>query len=204
MRQISDEGRREIAKELREQFYCCRHAEEFTEGLYDVLDLGHCEPTHGGYPDLAERLADYVEPAPVTGSTSDGYHTFDEMRECNDIEERRKIANRLRGLDSKIGDRDTLSTAVDELRMAVCGNAAISPVEYSVRNLVGFALELADLIEGNQYGGTCRNVYPNNEDHHCDNGFRCSACGDTVEDCENYRVSGTWNYCQKCRAKVVG
>lgn len=88
--------------------------------------------------------------------------------------------------------------------MAVCGNAAISPVEYSVRNLVGFALELADLIEGNQYGGTCRNVYPNNEDHHCDNGFRCSACGDTVEDCENYRVSGTWNYCPKCRAKVVG
>lgn len=50
----------------------------------------------------------------------------------------------------------------------------------------------------------CRNVYPNNEDHHCDNGFRCSACGDTVEDCENYRVSGTWNYCPKCRAKVVG
>lgn len=79
MRQISDEGRREIAKELREQFFCCQHAEEFTEGLYDVLDLGHCEPTHGGYPDLAERLADYVEPAPVTGSTSDGYHTFDEL-----------------------------------------------------------------------------------------------------------------------------
>lgn len=127
-----------------------------------------------------------------------------EMRECNDIEERRKIANRLRGLDSKISDRDTLSTAVDELRMAVCGNAAISPVEYSVRNLVGFALELADLIEDNQYSGTCRNVYPNNEDHHCDNGFRCSVCGDTVEDCENYRVSGTWNYCPKCRAKVVG
>lgn len=126
------------------------------------------------------------------------------MRECNDIEERRKIANRLRGLDSKIGDRDTLSTAVDELRMAVCGHAAISPVEHSVRNLVGFALELADLIEDNQYSGTCRNVYPNNEDHHCDNGFRCSACGDTVEDCENYRVSGTWNYCPKCRAKVVG
>lgn len=119
-------------------------------------------------------------------------------------EERRKIANRLRGLDSKIGDRDTLSTAVDELRMAVCGNAAISPVEYSVRNLVGFALELADLIEDNQYSGTCRNVYPNNEDHHCDNGFMCSACGDIVEDCENYRVLGTWNYCPKCRAKVVG
>lgn len=88
--------------------------------------------------------------------------------------------------------------------MAVCGNAAISPVENSVRNLVGFALELADLIEDNQCSGTCRNVYPNNEDHHCDNGFMCSVCGDIVEDCENYRVLGTWNYCPKCRAKVVG
>lgn len=29
-------------------------------------------------------------------------------------------------------------------------------------------------------------------------------CGDIVEDCENYRVLGTWNYCPKCRAKVVG
>ena len=84
MRQMSDEGRREIAKELREQFNCCQYAEEFTEGLYDVLDLGHCEPIHGGYPDLAERLADYVEPAPVTGSTSDGYHTFDELREMGE------------------------------------------------------------------------------------------------------------------------
>lgn len=57
MRQISDEGRREIAQELREQFYCCQYAEEFTEGLYDVLDLGHCEPTHGGYPGSGGRNA---------------------------------------------------------------------------------------------------------------------------------------------------
>lgn len=92
-----------------------------------------------------------------------------------------------------------------------CGNATLEICDESMdclcRRLVGGGnegQELADLIEDNQYGGTCRNVYPNNEDHHCDNGFRCSACGDTVEDCENYRVSGTWNYCPKCRAKVVG
>lgn len=171
---IDDNERREVAKKLRN------------------LDVRKYDAYHLIHPyDVEAALG--LEP-------DDEY----EMRECNDIEERRKIANRLRGLDSKISDRDTLSTAVDELRMAVCGNAAISPVEYSVRNLVGFALELADLIEDNQYSGTCRNVYPNNEDHHCDNGFRCSVCGDTVEDCENYRVSGTWNYCPKCRAKVVG
>lgn len=191
---IDDNERREVAKKLR----------NLDVRKYDAYRLIHpydVEVALGLVPDdeywfTAEsvyRLADLIDRS-----------TANEMRECNDIEERRKIANRLRGLDSKISDRDTLSTAVDELRMAVCGNAAISPVEYSVRNLVGFALELADLIEDNQYSGTCRNVYPNNEDHHCDNGFRCSACGDTVEDCENYRVSGTWNYCPKCRAKVVG
>lgn len=192
---ISDDERREVAANMRSA------AERAKDDLNDdsnysklaVLYVVSCG-VRGvpRYKDLL-HLADLID-RPIAN----------EMRECNDIEERRKIANRLRGLDSKIGDRDTLSTAVDELRMAVCGNAAISPVECSVRNLVGFALELADLIEGNQYGGTCRNVYPNNEDHHCDNGFRCSACGDTVEDCENYRVSGTWNYCPKCRAKVVG
>ncbi len=58
MRQISDEGRREIAKELREQFYCCRHAEEFTEGLYDVLDLDHCED---GEPIVRVELDTSVE-----------------------------------------------------------------------------------------------------------------------------------------------
>lgn len=53
MRQISDEDRREIAKELREQFYCCRYAEEFTEGLYDVFSPVHYELNRGCYPDLA-------------------------------------------------------------------------------------------------------------------------------------------------------
>lgn len=191
---IDDNERREVAKKLRNldvRKYDAYHLIH----PYDVETALGLEPDDEYWftADSVYRLADLID-RPIAN----------EMRECNDIEERRKIANRLRGLDSKIGDRDTLSTAVDELRMAVCGNAAISPVEYSVRNLVGFALELADLIEGNQYGGICRNVYPNNEDHHCDNGFRCSACGDTVEDCENYRVSGTWNYCPKCRAKVVG
>lgn len=191
---IDDNERREVAKKLRNldvRKYDAYHLIH----PYDVEAALGLEPDDEYWftADSVYRLADLID-RPIAN----------EMRECNDIEERRKIADRLRGLDSKIGDRDTLSTAVDELRMAVCGNAAISPVEYSVRNLVGFALELADLIEGNQYSGTCRNVYPNNEDHHCDNGFRCSVCDDTVEDCENYRVSGTWNYCPKCRAKVVG
>lgn len=53
MRQISDEDRREIAKELREQFYCCRYAEGFTEGLYDVFSPVHYELNRGCYPERA-------------------------------------------------------------------------------------------------------------------------------------------------------
>lgn len=52
MRQMSDEGRREIAKELREQFNCCQYAEELADELHDkmLLPLGvqvYC-PDSGG------------------------------------------------------------------------------------------------------------------------------------------------------------
>ena len=50
---------------------------------------------------------------------------------------------------------------------------------------------------------TCENVYDENEYGACRNGFQCSVCGVTVEDCEGYYVYGTWNYCPKCRRKVV-
>lgn len=50
---------------------------------------------------------------------------------------------------------------------------------------------------------TCENVYDENECGACSNGFKCSVCGVTVEDCEGYRVNGTWNFCPGCGRKVV-
>ena len=50
---------------------------------------------------------------------------------------------------------------------------------------------------------TCENVYSEDPNGFCDNGFKCSVCGEIVEDYEWYRVIGTWNYCPKCRRKVV-
>lgn len=88
----------------------------------------------------------------------------------------------------------------DDKLITVCH--ALANAANALEIIAAIGLVVPWLLESE--GGTCRNVYPNNEDHHCDNGFRCSVCGDTVEDCENYRVSGTWNYCPKCRAKVVG
>lgn len=58
---------------------------------------------------------------------------------------------------------------------------------------------LADLIDR----PTCRNVYDEYEGGCCENGFKCSKCGELVEDCEGYRVKGTFNYCPNCGAEVA-
>lgn len=62
---------------------------------------------------------------------------------------------------------------------------------------------LADLIDPQTTPYICENVYDENECGACRNGFKCSVCGVTVEDCEGYYVHGTWNFCPKCRRKVV-
>ena len=64
-------------------------------------------------------------------------------------------------------------------------------------------VRLADLIDR----PTCCNVYDEIYDEYeggrCENGFKCSKCGEIVEDCEGYRVTGTFNYCPKCGREVV-
>lgn len=69
-------------------------------------------------------------------------------------------------------------------------------VDYEQGNIFDY---LADLIDR----PTCRNVYDENEMGSCINGFKCSECGNTVEDCEGYRVNGEFNYCSKCGAEVI-
>lgn len=59
-------------------------------------------------------------------------------------------------------------------------------------------LHIADLIDR----GVCYNVYDENECGACDNGFKCSVCGCTVEDEEHYHVSSTWNWCPQCGKRV--
>lgn len=46
---------------------------------------------------------------------------------------------------------------------------------------------------------TCENVYRGC----CTNGFQCSECGEMVIDYDEYIVYGTFNYCPKCRRKIV-
>ena len=70
--------------------------------------------------------------------------------------------------------------------------------EYSFSNVVPISVLMDVPTEQ-----TCQNVYGESECGACANGFECSACGCRVEDCEGYYVKGTWNFCPKCRRKVV-
>lgn len=63
----------------------------------------------------------------------------------------------------------------------------------------GVMRRLADLIDR----PTCRNVYDEIEEGCCKNGFKCSECGELVEDYEGYRITGTFNCCPKCGREVV-
>lgn len=108
-------------------------------------------------------------------------------------EERRKVARKLRSLDESIGGVPLMCTKQEHNAMAL----------RAIRAVVGkgdvFHLP-AELIER----PTCRNIYAETEGMSgCENGFKCSECGNMVEDYEGFRISGEFNYCSKCGAEVV-
>lgn len=108
-------------------------------------------------------------------------------------EERREVARKLRSLDENIDGVPLMCTKQEHNAMALG----------AIRAVVGkgdiFHL-LADLIDR----PTCRNIYAETEGMGgCENGFKCSECGNTVEDYEGYRISGEFNYCSKCGAEVI-
>ena len=83
----TNDERREVAARLREEAE--RHCDGFDPlALMDALGIDmDAEPFCDGfhrYYDLAtfetwNRLADLIEPEPITGETSDGWHTFNEL-----------------------------------------------------------------------------------------------------------------------------
>lgn len=101
--------------------------------------------------------------------------------------ERREVAESLRGLDVAITSHYTLEGAVDKFMKAVYGERPFSPVRYSVRNLCGLGCVLADLIdptctvETREYGATTCRV--------------CSECG--------WPIAPDMSYCPGCGARVV-
>lgn len=111
-------------------------------------------------------------------------------------EERRRVAQNLRSsryrLKPVLSGKQFMSMvrAASELELAH---------EMNCLTQSGFE-RLVDLIDRQ----TCWNTYDESEMGSCTNGFRCSECGNVVEDYEGYRVRGEFNYCSKCGAIVVG
>lgn len=111
-------------------------------------------------------------------------------------EERREVARKLRERTKEQLGKSMFS---DTLGIYTPNNGWWNP-EKATSYWTSIVRYLAELIDR----PTCRNIYAETEGMGgCENGFKCSECGNTVEDYEGFRISGEFNYCSKCGAEVV-
>lgn len=75
---ISDRERREVAARLRNGGIA-RDPEEAYVLLLSCVGIRPQLPATSTYAPAMARLADLIEPQPIDGNTSDGYHTFNEL-----------------------------------------------------------------------------------------------------------------------------
>lgn len=76
---INDDQRREVAQELRELRHTTYYREEVVENICDAISIADPVNTFREPEDVYKLLADLIEPCPIDGETSDGYHTFNEL-----------------------------------------------------------------------------------------------------------------------------
>ena len=74
----SDKERREVAARLRNGGIA-RDEKEAYVLLLGCIGIRPQLPSTSTYEDAMVRLADLIEPQPIDGNTSDGYHTFNEL-----------------------------------------------------------------------------------------------------------------------------
>lgn len=76
---VTDNQRREVAQELRELRHTTYYSEEIVENICDAISIADPANTFREPEDVYKLLADLIEPQPIDGNTSDGYHTFNEL-----------------------------------------------------------------------------------------------------------------------------
>lgn len=76
---VTDNKRREIAQELRELRHTTYYHEEVMENICDAISIADPANTFREPEDIYKLLAELIEPQPIDGNTSDGYHTFNEL-----------------------------------------------------------------------------------------------------------------------------
>ena len=76
---VTDNQRREVAQELRELRHSTYYSEEIVENICDAISIADPANTFREPEDVYKLLADLIEPQPIDGNASDGYHTFNEL-----------------------------------------------------------------------------------------------------------------------------
>lgn len=76
---IDDETRRKVAQELSELRHTTYYSEEIVENICDAISIADPANTFREPEDVYKLLAELIEPQPIDGNTSDGYHTFNEL-----------------------------------------------------------------------------------------------------------------------------
>ena len=167
-------------------------------------------------------LADFIEPQPIDGNTSDGYHTFNELYHHRAVLFSVIVENfAARAWKSKLHADGTMYEGMFIVGIETPDGQAtyhydVEPYWNLFRckemdrapewdgHTPDQAIErIGKLVDCKPDRPTCRNIYDEDEDGACANGFQCSACGHVVEDYEGYRVHGTWNYCPNCGKEVL-
>lgn len=218
---ITDKQRREVAQELSELRHSTYYSEEIVENICDATSIADPANTFREPEDVYKLLADLIEPQPIDGNTSDGYHTFNELYHHRAVLFSVIVENfAARAWKSKLHADGTMYEGMFIVGIETPDGQATYHYDMPYWNLFRCkevdrapewdghtpdqAIErIGKLVDCKTDRPTCRNIYDEDEDGACANGFQCSACGHVVEDYEGYRVHGTWNYCPNCGKEVL-
>lgn len=226
---ISDEKRREVAQRLRERTkkpMGKSMQRMFTEtlGIYaHHISWMNPDKATNRWDVIVNYLADLIEPQHIDGNTSDGYHTFNELYHHRAVLFSVIVGNfATRAWKSKLHADGTMYEGMFIVGIETpdgqatyhydvepywnlfrCKEVDRAP-EWDGHTPEQAIERIGKLVDCKTDRPTCRNIYAETEKvGGCENGFKCSECGNTVEDYEGYRISGEFNLCPKCGADVI-
>ena len=226
---VSNEERREVARKLRERTKkpmgkSMQRMFTDTLGIYaHHISWMNPDKATNRWDVIVNYLADLIEPQPIDGNTSDGYHTFDELYHHRAVLFSVIVGNfATRAWKSKLHADGTMYEGMFIVGIETPDGQAtyhydVEPYWNLFRckevdrapewdgHTPDQAIErIGKLVDCKTDRPTCRNIYAETEGMGgCENGFKCSECGNTVEDYEGYRISGEFNYYSKCGAEVI-
>lgn len=212
---ISNEERRDVARKLRERTkkpMGKSMQRMFTEtlGIYaHHISWMNPDKATNRWDAIVNYLADLIEPQHIDGNTSDGYHTFNELYHHRAVLFSVIVDNfATRAWKSKLHADGTMYEGMFIVGIETPDGQAT--YHYDVKpywdmfrckeidrapewdgHTPDQAIErIGKLVDCKTDRPTCRNIYAETEKvGGCENGFKCSECGNTVEDYEGYRIN---------------